>query len=69
MRIAFLIVTLLIAFIATLDITCGDSGKKNTGSIAGAMGFDPIRRRPDSVAVFLISILANVVVLVVEVMA
>ena len=56
MRITFLIVTLLIAFIAALDITCGDSGKKTTGSIAGAMGFDPVRRRPDSVAVFLISI-------------
>lgn len=69
MRIAFLIVTLLIAFIAALDITCGDSGKKGTGSIAETMGFNPVRRRPDSVAVFLISILANVVVLVAEVIA
>lgn len=71
MRTAFFILMMVVAAFAVMDIIFGDgnSSKTDATTVAGALGLKPERRRPESVAVFLIATIAMAVVLIVEVLA
>jgi len=66
MKTAFFVVLLIVAVFSALDIIFGDSVPKEDTSVIGTFGIKPIRRRPDVVAIFLISVLAMSVVLIVD---
>lgn len=67
MRIAFFIVLLFIALASAMDVVYGDAAKRDDQStVVGALGLKPIRRRQESVAVFLITVAAMTALLIVE---
>lgn len=70
MRIAFFVVLLCIAFLSAMDVMFGDTSKKeDTNTVAGALGLKPARRHQESVALFLIAVIAMSVLLIVEALA
>lgn len=71
MRTVFFILMAAVALFTGMDIIFRDAtrNKSDSPSVAGALGIKPTRRRPESVAVFLIATVAMIVVLIVEVLA
>ena len=71
MRTAFFIVMMVVAVFSAMDIIFGDSNssKSDASTVVGSLGLKPARRRPESVALFLISTVAMAAFLIVEVLA
>ena len=71
MRTAFFIVMRVVAICSAMDIIFGDgySSKPDASTVVGSLGLKPARRRPESVALFLIATVAMAAVLIVEVLA
>lgn len=71
MRTAFFVLMMVSAAVAAMDIIFGDgnTSKADASTVVGALGIKPVRRRPESVAVFLIATIAMAAVLIVEVLA
>jgi len=69
MKAAFFVVLLIVAAVSAADIIFGDSGSKVDTSVVGVFGIKPSRRRPDVVAIFLISVVAMSVVLIVDLLS
>lgn len=70
MRTAFFVLMIVVAAFSAMDIIFGggNSSKPDTSTVADALGLKPERRRPESVALFLIATVAMAVVLIVEVL-
>lgn len=71
MKTAFFVVMLFVALFAAMDIIFDDGTRKNKDAqtVAGSLGLKPIRRRPDCVALFLISTMFMSAILIVEVLS
>ncbi len=66
MKVAFFVGLMIVAVLSAMDIIFGDYRPKEDTSVAAVICINTRRCRPDVVAIFLISVVAMSVVLIVD---